>query len=163
MPATDYPTLYDFETQIETAFITAFTAASLTSYAQQSNETKTSPFLNVQVTIGAGRREYAQTSAGRANKNFEFTLEVQIVTARTASGTPNATHKTMRGKVRNLLERWLSANTGGSNVNASLSYVRIIDMSRAGGQRGVDEDQTFDITTESYAGVFQVKDDAWPT
>jgi hypothetical protein len=163
MPAPDFPTLYDFEGQLETAWAAVFTTAGMTAYSQQATGDKTSAFLNLQATIGAGRREYyLKSGVPDANKNFDFVLEVQIVTNRTATSA-NATHATMRGKVRNLMERWLAVNTGGSNINASLTYLRILDMSRTGGSRGVDENQRFDITTETYGGVIQVKDDAWPT
>jgi hypothetical protein len=142
---------------------TVFAAASMTAHSQQSTSDKTAPYLNLQATIGAAREEYyTKTGLTEANKNFDFSFDVQIVTNRTTTSA-NTTHKTYRGKVRHFMERWLARNTSGSNINASLSYLRIISMKRTGGNRGVNEGQTLDITTETYSGVLQVKDDAWPT
>lgn len=161
MPAADYATLYDFESQLETAWAAAFTAVSVTSYSQQSTSDKSAPYCNIQATINESRREYSTVQS--ANHLFGFQLEVQVVTNRTATSA-NTTQATYRGKVRNALERWLAAgNTGGSGINARLDHIIIVDFARTGGNRGVDESQTLDITTETYAGAFQIKPTAWPT
>lgn len=161
MPAPDYATLYDFESQLEAAWAAAFTAASVTSYSQQATGDKSAPYCNIQATVTDAHRRY--NPAQSANDLFSFQLEVQIVTNRTATSA-NTTHATYRGKVRNALERWLATgNTGGSGINARLTYLTIVDFARTGGNRGVDESQTFDVTTETYAGAFQIKTDAWPT
>lgn len=167
MPAADYPTLYDFETQLETAWDTVFEAASLTTYTQQASTDKTGPYVTVQATVGEAGRKYQTVSDNEIKGNilFGFTLEVQVVSNRTGTDAAAnlAAHKTARGKVRHLLERWPAQCTGGSNINSQLSYIAIADMARSGGSRGVDEGRNFDITTETYSGQFQIKPDAWPT
>ncbi len=160
MPAADYATLYDFEGQLETAFAAALTAASLTNYKSLDTTDKDAPFVVVQATVGAGHRKYTDISKG--NEAFDFEIELQICTNRTETSA-GTNHATYRGKVRNVMERWLASQTGGSGMNARLTYLIIDDLARTGGGRGVDSNERFDITTETYSGVFRIKADAWPS
>lgn len=163
MPAASYAVLYDFEAQLEAAFSAALTADSLTNYTSLATTDKEGPFVVAQVTVGGGLRQYDQ-GLSKGNSAFNFEVELQICTNRTSS-TGNTDHATYRGKVRNIMERWLASGTqtGGSAMNARLTYLVIDDLARTGGSRGVDSESRYDITTETYSGVFRIKSDAWPS
>jgi len=163
MAAPDYATLYDFETQLETAWDTVFTAAGYTTHVTQDTTDKDTIYVEVKAEIGAGGESYEMLSqtVPYGNRMFDFTLTVDVKTSRTETGA-NTAHKTARGKVRNLLERWPTDCTGGSSINSNLTYIKIARMVRTGGDRSSDEGRGQDITTETYSGTFQVKRDAWP-
>lgn len=163
MAAPDYPTLYDFEGQLDTAFAAAITAAGLQTFKQQDTTDKTAPWATVQVTVDAAAGRYHTNAAGAVTGNsaWNFTLTVEVATNRTET-TGNANAATYRGKVRYYLERWL-ATQGASGMNARLTYLVIEYLISTGANRSFVDDTRLDLIQFTYAGVFSIKDTSWPT
>lgn len=162
MAAPDYATLYDFEGQLDAAFAAALTAAGLTAFPQQDTSDKVTPWATVQTSVDAATGRYALLAGvPRGNSAWNFTLNVEVATNRTeASGNTSAS--TYRGKARYYLERWL-ATQGASGMNARLAYLVIEHLISTGANRSVIDESRLDITQFTYAGVFSIKDAAWPT
>lgn len=163
MPAPSIQALYDFETQIETAWATAFaekfTELDITCAVGKSRDRDIETTPRVEISLSLGGPLTQRTTAGQASPKqvpnaFTGTLTVSVVTTRE---TNSDDHGPIRGVVRYLL-------SGANQVVgiSKLPYLQVLDMEPAGSAPSVNEEKNLDSTDMAYAITFAIRNDAWP-
>lgn len=167
MPAPDFPTLYDFETQIEDAFKSAIigllTANNLIAsvYVSQDPLTKTTPRIELSVSMGAALSQ--MTTKGQANPKqnpnaSEFTISAVIATTRLLPDDDGGIHGPLRGLVRYAL------SAGAKQIgDANLSFLQILECLPVGGTPQVVDEKNTDKTELVYGGKIAIRNEAWPS
>jgi hypothetical protein len=168
MPAPNIQTLYDFETQLETAWVSiltaAFAAASISCgvASTRSAVIEDTPRVDLEVLVGSALKQrrgvttliYPNTYYREIPIAFDAKLQVSIVTTRP---TNDAEHGAIRGLVRYNL-------TGSANViGAQLPYLQVMEqLNESGSSRLIDEKEQ-DISLLIYDFQFAISNDAWPS
>jgi hypothetical protein len=111
--------IYDFETQLETAFLAGLTAAGLTAVGPADAPTfeRTRPYVAIRFACGPAKQSYHIVSGAKRNASWSGQLEVVLITDATATG--KASHRNYRALVRKVMADL--RNT----LNADLDYHKI--------------------------------------
>lgn len=153
--AASFALVYQQEEQIEAALSVMFTAASVTNYATRSTTSKTSPFVDLQVSLGSELGRMVPDNAGTyRNGSWNFELMVRVVTDR---GDDVTDHKTFKGEVRRLM-----ADFSAQFTELALPYHAIADLTHEQTQIGIDEKDELDFSIMQFSGVVSTRSDAWP-
>jgi len=153
--AATFALVYQQEEQIESALAAMFTADSVTNHKSRSTTAKTTPYVDLQVSLGQALGRMVPDNAGTyRNGSWAFELLVRVVTDREDDSTD---HKTFKGEVRKLMDDYVSQFT-----ELALPYHAIADLTPESTQIGVDNDDTIDFTILQFAGVVSTRSDAWP-
>lgn len=163
MPAPDFGTLYDIETQMDDAVVSVITtilaAASVTCAVHKTRGTVTEDTPRVEVNFTLGSPLSHRTTIGQANPKqvpdaYEGQLMVRIVTTRP---TNNASHGTIRGWVRYVL----TAEARGFNTTI-LPYIQILDIQPASAPAELYDAKEQDITEFTHNVIIGIRQEAWP-
>jgi hypothetical protein len=154
-PASRYEDIYDFETQIEAAVKSALESEGLTAHKQRDTDSLTTPRVEIQYVTGAAMEEYALLPDGtRRPSHFIGTLGTTIVTARQTNGS---VHALWRARVRSTLYDF--RNT--INTTTLLPYLEVWHLQESGTSPSIQE-ESFDISSVSWALRFSIRHNAWP-
>ena len=160
MPAPDYETIYDYEGAIEKAVKDLLTTNGITAYRQRDLDEAATPFVAVQLNVGAATGHMARLPSGDLRPDqFDGQLRVAITTNR---GKNNSNHPTIRAKIRNLLYRaW---GTDKTLTRTELPYHVILPQSvlETGTVQSVENDDDHDMSTITFNLGFGIRPDAWP-
>lgn len=157
MPASNLETLFDFETQMETAVAAALSSlAGVTAIAQRNDDNKTAPFVTVQFVTGETLGQHYKHQNEYREKMFNGELTIGIATRRSAS---TDSHPSIRGKVRKAISSWQATANG---INDQLDYLQVLDVASQGATVAISNDEDHDISTLRYQVAFQILDSAWP-
>lgn len=152
--ASDYPTLYQIETALESAVSTLLTAQSVTNYAARATDTKTAPYVDVQVSLGeATGRLYVDNDGLARDASFNFSLALRIVTNRNDDVT---THRDYRAKIHNVIAQY------GGNINGALTYHKVAEIHHSQSTPELQEDDLLDQSAMQFSGVVDIANDSWP-
>jgi hypothetical protein len=153
--AASFALVYQQEEQIEAALSAMFTTDSVTNYVTRATDNKATPYVDIQVSLGAetGRKDADNAGTWRS-ASWEFELLVRVVTDREDD---TVDHKTFKGEVRKLLDDYVAQFT-----ELALPYHAIADLKHEQTQIGVDEKDSLDLSIMQFAGVVSTRADAWP-
>lgn len=155
MPSSDFQTLYQFEDAIESAVKTLFTNNSITAYRQRDNNTRVTPAVDIQFSTGAATEHLGYTCDGKLRPDtWNGSLQIRIVTTRSKN---DASHSTLRGKIRNLLYSFEDNLT-----RTLLPHHSIARVMETGTTPQIEADEDHDISSISFNLVFAIRPDAWP-
>lgn len=152
--AADYPTLYDFEGQIESAADSVL--STLVSDVRQPRDTDdmATPRLVAQFTVERAQDRMAQLPNGDLRPDiYDGSLSLSIVTDRRNNAS---SHGSFRAKVRTLMGDYRKQFT-----DALLPYVKILRCQETSGTP-VSFENDLDRSEMTYGITFVVKADAWP-
>lgn len=163
MAAPDIQTLYDFETQLETAwadvFEDKFTELSITCAVGISRDQGIEVTPRVEIFLSLGTPPTQRTTIGQASPKqvpsaFAGTLTVAVITTRE---TNTDDHGPIRGVVRYLL-------SGANQIMTEqrLPYLQILELLPAGSAPTVNPEKNEDSTDMVYSIIFAIRDGAWP-
>lgn len=162
MPAPNYQTLYDFETQLETAWATILTTAlaaipiTCQVLTTRSATTDNTPRVELECLVGPAlsQRKGLSTGTYREVPNaFKFTLAVRIVTTR-------PTNDNQHGVIRGLIRYNLTASA--NVITAQLAYLQILEQLMQTGASHIIDEKEQDVSELTYDGWFAIADSAWP-
>ena len=152
--ASDYVTLYQIEGALESALSSVLTTASVTHHLSRGTGTKTAPFADVQVTLGAASEHMTQDNDGTWRDDFfSFTATFRVVTNRLDDAT---THKSYRAKIRNALATYAGA------LNTALTYHQVADLTHQQSTAEIVQDDDLDVSAMEYSGKVKILEDSWP-
>lgn len=166
MPAPNYATLYDIETQMEGATVSAIefflAAASIDIQVSRSQESDTAQTPRVEVEFSHGAAMLQRTAMGQAMPKqvpnaFEGSFAVRVYTSR-AIPTDNAD---LHGTIRGICRYVLSAGAKGYNQTI-LPYLQILEMLPTGASPQIYDEKEQDITELNYHVWFAIRNEAWP-
>lgn len=166
MPAPDFATLYDFETQIEGAVVSAIVAflaqAGITAQVERSQSSDTESTPRVEVNFTPGNALSQRTTIGQAVPKqvpnaFEGSLSIRVVTTRPIPTDNADLHGPIRGWGRYVLSAEAKAFT-----TAILPYLQILEMLPAGSASQLYDEKQQDITELTFNVWFCVRNEAWP-
>lgn len=173
MPAASWSTLQEYEDQFDdalAAILTPFAASpySFTLYSQQSTEAFVAPRVEYQFTLGApaGPSSEAQLRAvpGLAARAvaFNFTLRFAVVTDRKKLTDAQRPYK---GALRELLAPPAPGAEGAFSV-AHLPYLNVTALAETQARRGFlsgdEKVKQLDVWESEWAGIFNLRADAFP-
>ena len=164
MAAPNLPTLYDFETQIEsvwvsvmsTAFSAQLPAASVQVIGTRDASIDQTPRLEVELHVGnvlRTRRGVLNGSYREIPIAFTGTLRFRLISTR-----PYASHGMLRGIVRSTVSA--SANV---ITSSNLPYLQILEILPSSSTPQIYDEKAQDITEMDYAIQFAIKNEAWPS
>jgi hypothetical protein len=162
MPAPNYQTLYDFETQLETAWATVFTVAlaaipiTCQVLSTRNAATEDAPRVELECLVGPAltQRKGLSTGTYREVPNaFKFTLITRIVTTR-------PTNDNQHGVIRGLIRYNLTASA--NVVTAQLAYLQILEQLMQSGTSHIIDEKEQDVSELTYDGWFAINETAWP-
>jgi hypothetical protein len=152
--ASDYPTLYQIETAIETAVSTLLTAQSITHHISRATTAKTAPHVDVQASLGeVTGRFFTDNDGTLRDASFNFTLAFRVVTNRHDDST---THRDYRAKIRNVFAQYVA------DLNAELTYHAVAELHHVESTPEIQDEDDLDVSAMQYAGVVDIKNDSWP-
>lgn len=166
MPAPDFTTLLDFETNIETAATTfletdtGLTASSL--FATLDQDTFVVPRLEVMFETGEGIEPATVQSTNSSQVEYmqnRGVLSIRVVSDASVADT-QATHRQLRAKVRRSMLLNAENFTTPSGDSTILPYYAIQYMRPTGTTYEVDGDLA--VSTITYEIIFSIKKDAFP-
>jgi len=163
MPAPNIETLYDFETQVETAWKIALETKlreiQLPAEVQTSRRRNIEDSPRIELSMSIDTQLDQMTTKGQANPTqvpvaFDCTLTVRVVTTREAN---DDFHGPLRGITRYIL-------SGGNKVidATRLPYLQVLLMSFSGSQPEFNAEKLQDYTTMTYSMRIAVASTAWP-
>lgn len=154
MPATDINLIYDYETAIESAVLSALDGAGINTSIQRGATSMVTPFASLQMSVGSGIEHY-HTFISKEKRPDIFTgvIAIQVATNRTQN---DANHGTDLAVVRELMYRWRET------INPNLLYHKLLHLLEGGTALTVDEEKNLDISTINFAVQFAIRTDAWP-
>lgn len=153
--AADYPTLYDFEGQIESAADTVLSTLVSDVRRERDTDDLATPRVTCQFTVDRADEQLAELPNGELRPRlYHGTLGISIVTNRNNDAS---SHNAFRSKVRTLLGDWRKQFT----VNGLLSYVQILRCHESGGSPA-SFDEGLDISAMTWSVTFGIQSDAWP-
>lgn len=166
MPAPDFYTLYDFESQIEDAWseilMGELSTAGIIAQVVTSRdpESKITPRIELSFALGAAleqRTTAGQSSPKQVPNAFAGTLTVLVATTRPIP-TDNAN---IHGQLRGLCRYCLSAAKQAIG-DSNLPYLQLLDQLPSSATPQVFDDKEQDLTQMIYAVIFSIRNDAWP-
>lgn len=167
MPAPDFATVYDLETQIESAVVSAITsflhADGINNvHVSRSQDADIAQTPRVEVMLFPGNALEQRTAIGQANPKqvptaFQGSLTVRVVTCREIETDDAELHGTIRGWCRYVL----SAGARGFNTTI-LPYIQILEMLPSGASPQIYDEKQQDITELNYNVWFAIRNEAWP-
>lgn len=160
MSAPNLATLYDFETQIESAVASILTAGGVTvAGTSRADVTLVTPCCEVLCHVGGpyptSAPNFFAVGTDYRPCTFSGTVQIRILTDRKRNPS---SHGPFRGGVRALLYAFVSKFT-----NTNLPYLEIFDAQDAGAFQEVDDGRGLDTTTLSWEVRFAILPTAWPT
>lgn len=159
MPAPSLAALFDFETQIEAAVVTALAAVSVTAYASHATGNMATPYCGVSYIHGgpfpSGNPRLFNNGSTWREDFFQGTLQVSVITDRKRN---ESSHSTYRGKVRNALYLYASNITG-----TELPYLSLMELTETGTQPNVSDMDNLDLSIINWSIRFAIKSTAWPS
>ncbi len=165
MPAPDFQTLYDLETQLEVMWkavlqpkVTAILASAIV-YTTRDPLTKKPNRVDLSVTIGAPLSQMTTANQARPKQQpnaFDFAISAVVCTSR-AEGAASVTHGPLRGVVRYALSAGARLAT-----DQNLPYLQILDLLPFGGTPQVYDEKQTDKTELVFSGKVAIRNDAWP-
>ncbi len=167
MPAPDFTTLLDFETNIETAATTflatdtGLTASSL--FATLDQDTFVVPRLEVMFEKGEALDPPIPQTENSSKVEYmqnRGVLSIRVVSDASVTNT-QTTHRQLRAKVRRSMLLNAKNFTTPSGSSTILPYYSVQYMRPTGTTYEVDGDLA--ISTLSYSIVFSIKDNAFPS
>ena len=161
MPAPDFPSLYDFEGQIEGAFQvvlqTALGTAVTGVFVTRDQTIKDAPRVELEFMKGAAlKQRYTMGTPPRQVPNaFVGSLQAKIVTARPL-------HHDTHGNIRGIVRYTLSA---GANVinSGNLPYLQIMEMTPGSDSGMMIDEKAQDVSILKYDLWFAINNSAWPS
>jgi len=160
MPAADLPTLFDFETQLESCVSSVLSSAGITL---RHTSRDTADIVTPCVSVIYNHSGPWPTGATRMYKlgdywiedQFSGTIQIDVITDRNRN---RSSHSSYRSKVRSALYQWNTTVT-----DLLLPYLSIGIFHEASVTQGMDPENNLDISTMSWAVVFAIKPTAWPS
>ena len=154
MAAPDLDTLFDFETQIETAIDTVLTTAGLTATKQRDTSDLASPFVAVQFVQGETLGNlYIHTDSVKREDRWNGEIILTITTQRQKN---NSSHATYRKAIRKEFANWQN------QINAQLTYLILLDCKTMGSTPEIAVDENHDQSVMRYGTPFAIRSSAWP-
>lgn len=155
MPAPDFPTLYDFESQIEAAVKSALISGGITNvYTTRDNSILLVPRVEAQLNLMGPTGHMAGLNGRETPDQFEAILRLAVVTSRSQTET---NHAYFRGNVR-----YQMASIAQQFNSTSLPYLQIMQMLPAQSTPQIFDDKEHDITELKYHVWFGIQATAWP-
>lgn len=153
MPAASLTELLDFETQIESALVTALASVSVTAVKQRDDTAKSAPVVSVQFVQGESLGSLFTHGGVKREDRFNGETIIEIVTKR---GAGTDSHPAYRAKVRTLMSNWQGT------INGALTYLILLDCATSGASPEVRADDHHDVSTLRYRTPFAIRYNAWP-
>jgi hypothetical protein len=167
MPAPDFTTLLDFETNIETAattFLATDTGLSASSlFATLDQDSFVVPRLEVMFESGEGIDPPTQQTTNSSQVEYmqnRGVLSIRVVSDASVTGT-ETTHRQLRAKIRRSMLLNADNFTTPSGDSTILPYYAIQYMRPTGTSYEVDGDLA--VSTLTYEIIFSIKKDAFPS
>jgi hypothetical protein len=163
MPAPDFFTLYDFETQIETAWktvlVTALAAVPITCQVLVTRDSATDNTPRIELSMALrGIISQRRIEGNKLVPNaFNAVMTARVVTTRPVDNTGTPLHGTIRGLVRNTM----AANTDVIN-NTLLPWLQILEYLPGAGSPQIIDEKEQDVTELTYDFQFAIANEAWP-
>lgn len=157
MAAPDFPTLYDFETQMDGAWTDYLIANGVPAVKQRGASVLATPRVEVKFTTGAASGSmhgFAAAEYKPRPDRFAGTLSLVVATNRSKN---DSGHGTSRGTVRGFVADFLRVQT-----TENLPYLWIFDIMDSGTSETVDDENNADISTLTFNIKFGIRSDAWP-
>ena len=160
MSAPDFPTVYEFETRIETAIVNALFAENVIAKASRDNnviDATELPFVAVQLAVGGTTGHYAPNvqSYDRPDR-WNGVVSLTVRTNRTVEqSTPQ--HQSTLSIIRSVMYAIPHTLT-----SAELPYHEIHTVDETGTVVQVIENADHDVSVISFAITFGIRPDAWP-
>jgi hypothetical protein len=158
MPAPDYASLYDFESQIEDLFVTILKTYAIPGIypSRDANKIQTPSVVLRFVTGSPGTQRTTKGTPPRlVPVGYEGTMFAEVITGRRNTDAPD--HGAIRGQVRYLL------SAGANLVNTTNSpWLQILEILPSGGTPQTTDDKDLDRSVLQFAFKFAIRDDAWP-
>lgn len=166
MPAPDYATLYDFETQMEGAWqsvLLEFLAPlGITQvFVTRDDAVLDTPRVEVEFHVGNAlnqRKAFPGPPYREIPNAFNAALVVRVVTTRAL-----AENKVQHGPLRGLLRYNLSASANRIKAQTNLPYLQILEMLPASSVPRIIDEKEQDISEMQYSMQFAINNNAWPT
>ncbi len=164
-PAPDLERLFEFESQLETGFVTLFSNAVINAFSSRGAETLNTPYVALYCTAGAVLQNHMAFKGNTITPYdwFEGGMVTKIVTNRV---TDNAElppqHTVYLGKMRKAL--LLPFVRAGSALCQwpSDNYLQLADIRQDSTIDTYTDEDGLDTTEISWYLNFQIKPDAWP-
>jgi len=153
--ASDYPTLYDFEGQIESA--TDAVLSTLLSDVRKPRDTDemATPRCVAQFTVERALAKLFQVPNGDLRHSiYDGTLAITIVTDRRNSAS---SHNSFRAKVRTLMADYRKQ----FNTETLLPYLTMLRCHETSGS-AVSFENDLDHSTLTFGVTIGIKEEAWP-
>jgi len=151
-------TLYQFEDEIESAIVEMFDAIPFNCYRQQDTDNKATPFVAVQLVMGAEQGRTHTRTVGSTTYYmpdfFSGTLNLAVVTGRNQNA---ASHVSYVAKVRRYMAEWTARLT-----SVQLRYHQIARIDMQSTAPNISAEQDHDMTMLSYAIEFEINKNVWP-
>lgn len=164
-PATDLPTLLDFETQFEDETAIILASAGITAAITKARAVANVPTLDLAVRFetGAAIEHWGRTPGGKNHYDiFNGVLEITLFADRDenadATSDVYAQFQTLRGKVSAALLEGLNPFSGLDWLDVSSGFLR-----PTGRNAGISENKLQDLCTMTWAVRFGIIKAAWPT
>ena len=154
MPAPDLETIYDFEGNIEPGLVTLLTALSLSAYTQREVSQIVTPYVMVQLAVGASTEHYAAFAGDYRPDVWNSTLQIQVVTSR---ANTNLSHTAYRAKVRKAL-----AVDADYKNSTTFPYHEIFSVLESGTTPSILTEDNLDVSSLAYSLKFGIRSGAWP-
>ena len=163
MPASDVPTLFDFESAYENALAAHFANLNGAPFAQvltprtnvQADDRLETPRVTIAMSItGTGDKEDFNAAGANYYSHKLGSLAIVVATQRSNASQP---HGNLRGRVRQaMLEvtKALNANT--------LPNYQTVFITESSASQAVDSDNDEILTQFAYAVEFYIPPSAWP-
>jgi hypothetical protein len=160
MSAPDLETLFDFESQVETAFVALLKAQNIDAVGTDRSDILNTPRVEVSASVTRqGPHEHVVASGSLANRRVYDQIQVSVELAVVADPSASQSAGNLRGLLRKAL-LFIPA----SSLNAELSYLEVMaeSLRQTRGQRTA---RATEGAVDSMSGldleVF-IKDSAWP-
>jgi hypothetical protein len=157
MAAPDFTTLYDFETQMDSAWSAYLIAQGLSAPKQRGAAVLATPRVEVKFTTGAATgsmHPFVTAEYKPRPDRFAGSLLLRVVTNRTKN---DSSHSTQRGAVRGYVADFLRVQT-----TDNLPYLWIFDIMDGGTTESTNDEDSADISDLTFNIKFGIRSDAWP-
>lgn len=166
-PPAPNPEIYDFESDFNRGFETAFVKLNYYDPAKQEDD-KTLITPRVECVFKAASQEQTSyfvpgTLDPRTNLPWAYqhiwngTLDLTIVTNRKKEDPSQKTQSQLRGTIRSLVQ------DHATNLTAYMKYLTVIQLLETSTQRSYDQQFTADSSQISFSIRFNIKPSAFPT
>jgi len=162
LPAPSLERLFEFESHLESGFVTLLSNAAISAFSSRSVSTLDTPYVSLYCTAGAVLQNHQYIRQGSPSVAFydwfEGTLTTEVVTNRItdSEGLPPQ-HTVMLGKVRKAIALpWVKYGWPSDN------YIQLPDIRQSETPDTWEDDDSLDHTIINWYINFQIKSAAWP-